>query len=106
MIKGTPRFDGLTAGEVQVNFLHPTIQMKVKAAFVDTKTGATCGWTEGTQWQPDTIAKLNELRLLLERDLAFIHFSSAEDALALPAKPAPMESGLAEHLSGTDAPSI
>lgn len=104
MIRGSPKFDGLALGEIHVNFLRPTVEMRAKAAFIDTQSGATCGWTEGTQWSPETIKKLDELRTMLERDLASIYFTGDARAVATsnPAAGAARQ-GLGEHLD-EDAP--
>lgn len=105
MIRGSPKFDGLAIGEIHVNFLRPTVEMRAKAAFIETTSGATCGWTEGTQWAPDTMKKLDELRAMLERDLASIYFAGE----ARPANSSPTTStsrqGLGEHLD-EDAPPV
>lgn len=97
MIRGTPKFDGLAVGEFTANFLSPTIRLHAKAAFIDTKSGATCGWTEGTNWSPDTLAKVQELRLAVERDLAMMHFSGGGEQPMAVSTPA-LTQGLGEHL--------
>jgi hypothetical protein len=108
MIKvGSPRFDALAVGEVTINLLGPTINMTAKAAFIDSVTGSTCGWTNNTQWSHETIAKMKELTLLLERDIAHNHFSGSSEVAASPVPHAPnvASTGLGEHL-GDEPPQV
>jgi hypothetical protein len=72
MVRGTLVPDGLAVLEVQASFL-PGGQLSAKAAFVNTKTGRTHGYTEHTTWSPGTLAKLDELRALMEEDVAARH---------------------------------
>ncbi len=108
MIRGTMKFNGIAVGEFSVSFLGPTIKMVAKAAFVSPDSAAAHGWTEGTQWQPDTMAKLNELRALMERDLGLIHFVSGTEVRGDTRVPVSQAvGGLAEHLQqDSDAPSV
>jgi len=71
-------FNALALGELSVNFLEAPAKVTAKAAFINTQTGQTHGWTTCHQWSPDTIEKLRELRMLMERDLGALHF--ADDA--------------------------
>jgi hypothetical protein len=102
MIQGTLKVTGLAMGEFSVNLLGTTVQMKAKAAFVDSRTGATHGWTEGNQWSHGTIEKMRELVLLMEADMARQHFESGgstESPIDPTAKPG-MSGGLGEHIGG------
>ena len=78
MIRGTPKFDGVAVLEGEFNFLSPTISLKGKAAFISTKTGDTHGWTTNTGWSKETIAKLQELRALMELDLGRLHLETGD----------------------------
>ena len=101
MVKGTPKFDGLAAAEITINLLANPFQMSVKAAYVDNKTGSTCGWVEGRHWSAETVTKLNELRVALEKDLATMLFVGGTEQLATPSAPTTpaLSSGLGEHLN-------
>ena len=81
MIRGTPKFDGIAVGEGSFSFLGPTIHLEAKAAFVNSKTGDTHGWTKHTQWSPTVIAALHELRGLMEMDLGRSHMANGGDEL-------------------------
>lgn len=82
MIRGSAKFDGVTVGEASCSFLGATIHLEAKAAFVNTKTGDTHGWTKNTQWSPEVIAKLHELRMLMEMDLGRLHLHDGGEVLA------------------------
>ena len=98
-VTGTPVFDAIAIAEVSINLLKKTLT--AEAAFVNTKTGATHGWTkgEGAIWSEETRAAVAALTAAIERDLARQHFGSAETSLPASAQPA---SGLGEHLSDSD----
>jgi len=68
-------FDKIVVGEISVDLLTASPKLSAKAAFVNTKTGSTHGWTTGTQWSAETVEKLRELRALMERDLESVHFA-------------------------------
>lgn len=70
----TVLFNGIALGELSVNFLESPAKVVAKGAFINTTTGQTHGWTTCHQWSPDTIEKLRELRALMERDMAALHF--------------------------------
>lgn len=101
MIRGYAKFDGLALGEGTFSFLGATVHLEAKAAFVSTKTGDTHGWTKSTQWSPAVIAKLQELRALMEADLGRIHLQDGGEVLTTGARgvaPAVESGGLGEHL--------
>lgn len=109
MIRGTAKFDGLTLGEFSASFLGPSgaVHLEAKTAFVDSTTGATHGWTNTTTWSPETIEKLKELKEVMERDVAKVHFVGGGETLASTRKAASLgEGGLGELLSGKDAPQV
>lgn len=107
MIRGTARFDGLVVGEVTANFMGGTT-LSGKAAFVSSSNGQTHGWTTGTGgWSKATLAKLQELRELMEVDLAALHFSDAESAGGQTAGVSSgLVGGLGEHLASGEPPQI
>lgn len=112
MIRGTPKFDGLTVAKITVSFLGPTLDFVGEAAFTNSKTGQTHGWTKNQTWSKETIEKLRELRALMEVDLGAVHLDGGGEVLAGPAA-LPVkgglsvpESGLGEHVGGGDIPSI
>ena len=108
---GTPQFNGLVLASGSFDFTGTGGKLEGKAAFVDTRTGRTHGWTNGTQWSPETLECLSMLRTAMEGDLAMQHLRG-DSALPVAGdtnddEPAPA-GGLAEHLGskGEDAPPI
>jgi len=111
MIRGTAKFNGLALGELTANFIaNPGgAALTAKAAFVDVTTGRTHGWTTSTGgWSLETLGKLEELRTLMEKDLAVLHFSEGQDPLETTSKGISpgISGGLSGHLGGDDAPSL
>jgi hypothetical protein len=101
MIRGSARFDGLAILEGSFNFLGSGMKLEGKAAFVSTKTGDTHGWTTNTQWSPQVVEKLKELRALMELDLGRLHLEGGGEILVAPAGVVPTASGpsgLGEHV--------
>lgn len=100
MIRGSAKFDGISLGEAAFSFLGSTVHLEGKAAFVNTQTGDTHGWTKNEQWSPATIEKLAELRALMELDLGKLHLQDGGTALvttARAASPSAEVGGLGEH---------
>jgi len=99
MIEGSLKCSGIAVGEFSVNLLDATVRMRAKAAFIDPKTGATHGWTEGGVWAPATVAKMRELVALMEEDLARQHFVGGVEAVnASAASLGGLAGGLGEHI--------
>lgn len=101
----TVKFDGIRVAEITVNFLEVSASVSAKAAFVNTKTGATHGWTTGKRWSDETMAKLVELREMMERDLAAIHFEDGSSSSSPTTSSGGLRDGfqgLGEHLGGTE----
>lgn len=105
MLKGTPEIDALSVGEITVNFITDPLRVEGKAAFLNSQTKSTHGWTRNTTWSSETMRKLDELKQCMERDLGEIHFTSSE----IPQKNAKVadnffkpEGGIGEHLGTAD----
>ncbi len=49
MIRGNAKFDSISVGEFSGSFLGSTLAFEAKAAFVNSKTGDTHGWTKNGQ---------------------------------------------------------
>ena len=96
---GTPEFDGITITTVEVDLL--TKSLTAKAAFVNTKTGATHGWTEGggTIWSTETKAAVAALVASMEKDLAAVHLGGPRETQGFNSA---LSSGLGEHLADGD----
>jgi len=105
MVLGNMVFDCLTLAKVNVDFVKMVVT--ATAAFVNSKNGATHGWTEatGTVWSTETLQKLQDLRISMENDLAKLHVGNFSAATAKTGLAIDKEEGLSEHLSG-DAPSV
>lgn len=108
-VKGVPKFDSITMGDLTADFKKATISLSGVAAFVDSESGQTHGWTkgEGPVWSKDTMLKLQDLKESMERDLAKVHMS--EDTIRADGdrtKPGlEFPSGIGEHV-GVDAPAV
>lgn len=118
MKQGVPKIDAVKIGSITVELMNPPSgKMSAKAAFVNSKTGHTHGWTTHEVWSPATLLKLRELCASMEADLAAAHFEGGsvtepEAGIFTSTEPAPSpvgpSMGLMEHLdsSGKDAPPI
>lgn len=106
MITGTPKFNAITLGNLEVNFLRrgedgPAIS--VKAAFVNTETGSSHGWTTagsghgGPVWSALVYEKLTALQEQLEQEVAQLHML---DVGATTGGIQGEQVGLGEHLDG------
>jgi hypothetical protein len=75
MIRGNIVFDGVTVGEGTFNFLQVggAVTLAAKIAFVNSRTGNTHGWSTNATWSPDVLLKLQELKQLMEVDIARVH---------------------------------
>lgn len=108
-VKGTPRLQELAITSFDVSYEKATISLKATAGFVDAKTGETLAWTrgEGGVWSKETMEKLGELRLAMERDLGKRHFTDGTVPSNGKERGLNLENGLSAHLGvGTDAPSV
>lgn len=108
MKTGTPKFDSLSIGELAANFMQGpgVISMKAKVAFINSKTGATHGFTHHEQWSPATIAKLKELAELMEEDVSRVQFSEASaPGIGTSQSSTGPIGGLSEHLN-VDPPQV
>ncbi len=81
MIRGNPKFDGMAVLEGSFSFLGASNGLEGKAAFINSKTGDTHGWTTNKQWSPQVIEKLKELRALMEVDLGQLHLDGGGEVL-------------------------
>jgi len=106
----TTHFDRMAVGELTINFMNATPSVVVKAAFVNTTTCQTHGWTTNAQWSTATMEILRALRVAMEADLNAIHFVDGGTTATTPNTPTPLAAGpqppegLGEHLK--DAPSV
>jgi hypothetical protein len=100
MIRGNARFDGLALGEGTFNFTGTGgPALSAKAAFVNSTTGETHGWTHNAMWSPATLEKLKELRALMEVDLGNLHLENGGEVLVTTARQVGDEpGGLGDHL--------
>lgn len=75
------KFNAIRVAEITLNVAEATSSITAKAAFVNTTTGQTHGWTTGRSWSEETLQKVRELREAMERDLERLHF---EDGASSP----------------------
>lgn len=105
MITGSPKFNSLVVITLNADFSKPTVSFTARAAFIDTNSGSTHGWTDamGSAWSKETIAQLEALKESMERDLGQLHL----DGAARPAKAGlSIEGGIGEHVGEPDASSV
>lgn len=102
------KFDKVTIGEVTIGFLGVTHTMVAKAKLVSTKTGTSFGSTTIQHWSPAVLAKLDELKLMMETEMEDTFFDEGRTS-ATPATQRNMpdiSGGLREFLGEDDtAPS-
>jgi len=103
MRRGVMKPDGVRVLELKCSFINPPSGgLTAKAAFVDSKTGHTHGFTEHMVWSPDTLLKLRALRDAMELDLQAAHFTDPEESPIASVKKED-GGGLADHLSDGDS---
>lgn len=103
----TVKFNAVRVAEITVSVIETPSVISAKAAFVNTETGNTHGWTNCKSWSPETLEKLRELRECMERDISAIHFvDGAIGPAATTSGGGIRESfkGLGEHLGSSDEP--
>ena len=105
-VKGTPAFDTLAVSRINIDFMPSQATIEVTAAFANSQTGQTHGWTKGNglAWSKETLMAIRTLRERMAEDLAKLHFK--EFSVAEPgggAKPSG-SSGIAEHLGSAPTP--
>lgn len=108
--QGALKADQLTLGKLSIDWLvQAGIRITVLAGLVDTRTGKSRAWVDGTGivWSERTTKAMEALRLSMEGDLAAEHLAGGTVAagegkgLQLPAP------GLSEHLGTNDeVPSV
>lgn len=99
------KFNVIRVAEVNINLVETSGAITAKAAFVNTETGATHGWTTGRSWSRETLEKVAELRALMERDLEAQHFHDGGSSTPTTSSGglADVPKGLGEHLgAGTE----
>ena len=80
MRKGILKPNAIAIASFEADFINPpTGKMTAKAAFINTESGASHGWTSHQIWSPSTLAKLKELKDSMEADLADAHFHEGGD---------------------------
>jgi hypothetical protein len=107
-ITGTPRFDSLVIATMEADFRNPTTAFTARAAFVNTKDGATHGWTDasGSVWSKQTMGKLKELRESMERDLGKLHLEGVAAAKKDEGLSLEDDGGVGEYIEGSSVPSV
>lgn len=110
MVRGTPKFDGLSMGTLMADLMGgpSNTKLEAKIAFVDSQTGRTHGWTTHRQFSPAVLHKLHELAVMMEEEVAAVHFSDRGLSVAGPALGEPSEGlgGIGEHLGKREAPQV
>ncbi len=78
---GVLKVDAVKVGAFEVDLMNPPSgKLTAKAAFINSKTGHTHGWTNHMVWSPATLLKLRELVESMELDLASAHFVEGGEA--------------------------
>ena len=86
MVRGSAKFDSVVVGEGTFSFLAAggSPALEAKAAFVNSRSGETHGWTTNRQWSPAVLEKMKELRSLMEIDLGMLHLEGGGEILVTP----------------------
>ncbi len=80
-VTGTPAFDAVTVLKIDpINFADKTAPITAHAAFINTGTGSTYGQTTCRVWSQRTLEKVEELRQLMEEDVAKLVFTHRVEA--------------------------
>jgi hypothetical protein len=106
-ISGSLKVDQLTLGRVKVDWMKQQgLQVEVLAGLVDTKTGKTRAWVDGTGiiWSEKTGRALEALRQAIEEDMAKEHLTGSGETLSESRGVKIPSTGLAEHLGTSDEP--
>jgi hypothetical protein len=103
-VEGTIKFNAVAVAEVEANMLGPSPQLSGKAAFVDTRTGKTHGWTsaKGIAWSKETIEALDALCECMNQDLARIHMAEYTSESTGVTSGMANITGLSEHLNSEE----
>jgi hypothetical protein len=107
-VRGTLKADALTVARINIDFLVNPTKVHTLAALVETGGGQTLGWIEGSSavFSTATMAKLQELREAMERDIAQRVFTEIDAPVTSARSRGGADmGGLGEHI-GADAPSI
>ncbi len=103
----TVKFNAVRVAEITITVIETPSVISAKAAFVNTETGNTHGWTTCKSWSADTLEKLRELREFMERDIAAIHFTDGAIGPGATTSGGGIREtfkGLGEHLGTSDDP--
>lgn len=77
-VKGTPKFDTLALAELAADFKGQGTSVVCKAAFVNSATGSTHGWTQSNgPWSKETTELLAKLKDSIEADMGDKHLDNA-----------------------------
>lgn len=99
MIQGSPRFDGIAVAKIEIDFLKNPVHIEVQAAFVNSKTGDTHGWTRGgVNFSDKTRTLMLQLRDSMEQDLADRHFTTGGSMSASSPARSEQTGGIGEFL--------
>ncbi len=68
------KFDKVAIGEITIKLMEEPNVVSAKAAFVNTKSGTTHGYTYCTNWSKEVLIKIKELAALMSLELDSTHF--------------------------------
>lgn len=104
--QGSIVFDGVAITTIEADLLNKSLT--ARAAFINSKTGNTHGWTEaqGTIWSERTKAAFKALVDCMEQDIGRLHFSNLPATQVSESSVSSEPSGIGEHLQDHDAPSV
>lgn len=106
-------FDSLSVGRYTADFTKSPSVIEAKAAFVNSRSGMTHGWTSGIgPWSERTLQLAQELQEALARDIAQLHARKGSVEAPAAQKPGlrvtpPQDTeGIGEHVDGDKTPSV
>jgi hypothetical protein len=77
---GLCRIDAVEAGELTVDFFAPQPVMSVKYAYADSRTAQRMGFSHKNKWGDAVVAKLVELRELIEAEICAERFEGGAES--------------------------
>jgi hypothetical protein len=95
-------------GEVSIKLIEEPHTLVAKAAFVNSKSGVTHGYTHCSSWSKEVMMKMRELCALMAQDLENTHFEGGSAAASTVGVTLPQEipaiTGLGEFIGDGDIP--
>lgn len=98
-VKGTLKADSLTVTKLTIEFGHTAAKIDALASLTHEASGALMAWTQASTaaFSAETLERLQEVRLLMEQDIARFVLESNESSMT--SSPVQFK-GIGEHVGG------